>query len=592
MTATHETTVYDERPWTAQYGEGVRPDIPEPLFRTLLELLANACSRYPSQKITICLPNGLERTITYQELDQLSDHFAAWLRFDFGLRRGERVAIQMPNCLAFPIALFGVIKAGGIAVNTNPLYTEDEMLYQFRDSGARLLVILDMFAEKVQHVRDGGVQQVVTASLFELFSSLPRSFFEFVLRRKRQLPPKPKGSTTFRETLERGARHRATGAVRTDGTWVLPRLDLSEPEQIVGPGDVALLQYTGGTTGKSKGAVLTHANLLWGIGEFVEMAGRKIERGSGVSLAAIPLYHIFAFQERLMAQLYYGAQIVLAPSPRPIANLKNAFKKHRITTIAGVNTLYNALLQEPWFRENPPKSLKLSIGGGSAVVRETAEAWETLTGCALVEGYGMSETSCLIAFNPLQGETHLGTVGVPACNTRMRIVDELWNPVATGEPGELLVKGPQVTSGYWNDPEVTAATIRDGWLATGDIAIMEPDGYVKLVDRKKDMIIVSGFKVFPNQVEEVLMRHPKVVEAAVIGIPDEKTGEAVKAFVVPREVVDPKELEAFAREHLASYKVPKVYGFRSDLPKTLVGKILRKELRREEMEIVAALKSS
>lgn len=592
MSATHDNVGYDARPWTAHYGEHVRADIPEPLFRTLFELLANGCLRFGNQKITTCLPNGFERSITYNDLDRLSDHFAAWLRFDFGLRRGDRVAIQMPNCLAFPVALFGVIKAGGIAVNTNPLYTEDEMLYQFRDSGARLLVVLDMFGDKVRHVAEAGVEQIVTVSLFEQFPPMLRRFFEFVLRRKGELPPAPAGAVTFREALVLGARHKAAGALRANGTWILPRTDLSETEQTIAPGDVALLQYTGGTTGKSKGAVLTHANLLWGIGEFVEMAGRKIERGTGVALAAIPLYHIFAFQERLMAQIFYGAHIVLAPSPRPITNLKKAFRKHRVTTLAGVNTLYNALLQEPWFRDNPPRTLKLSIGGGSAVVMETAEAWEKLTGCAIVEGYGMSETSCLIAINPLQGELLLGSVGLPVCNTLVRIVDENREPVPIGEPGELLVKGPQVTSGYWNDPEVTAATIRDGWLATGDIAVMSSDGYLRLIDRKKDMIIVSGFKVFPSQVEEVLMKHPKVVEAAVIGIPDEKTGEAVKAFIVPREVVDAKELESFAREHLASYKVPKVYGFRNELPKTLVGKILRKELRREEMEVLAVLKNS
>jgi len=573
---------YAARPWLQHYPEGARADLPAPYFATPVALFADACRRFPNRPIWVCLPNGMAASLTYREVDRYSNHFAAYLRHHLGLKRGDRVAIQMPNCLAYPVAMLGIMKAGCVGVNTNPLYTEDEMIHQFNDSGATALVVIDLFADKLPKVvAQTSIRHIVRVSLVDFFPWLRRTFLQIMLRLKGKVPRCPVATTSLPAALRLGASYGAASRLEDDGSFVAVS-PAAKPE-VIGPDDTALLQYTGGTTGRSKGAVLTHGNLTWAVSEYFELSKPTMRPGEEVALVALPLYHIFAFQERFLAQLHYGAEIILIPSPRPISNLRSAFERWKMTSVAGVNTLFNALLAEPWFQADPPRSLRVCFAGGAPLMRDTAKAFEKLTGTWPIEGYGMSETACLIAINIPGTPGRLGTAGVPAPNNHVRCVDGDGNTVPLGEPGELLVKGPQVMQGYWQQPEETAKTLADGWLHTGDIAVVEKEGFLKLVDRKKDMILVSGFNVYPNEIEDVLLAHPKVQEVAVIGIPDPRSGEAAKAFVIRSdETLTADELRGFAREHLTGYKVPKQVEFRTELPKTPVGKILRKELRKEE----------
>lgn len=557
-----------QRPWLAHYPSGVEHELVSPAFRHMPDLLSKATTDYGDQiAFTQCMPNGMNGSLTYNEVDELSDAFAAYLREELQLDQGDRVAVQMPNCLAFPVVAFGIMKAGLVLVNTNPLYTASEMTHQFSDSGAKALVIIDMFADRLPEVVSAtGVQTVVTVRISEFFPPVIAGVIRLVQKYwNRSLPKIEVEHTSFQTALSRGKTLMGRSSGYLDG------VDLDT---------IAALQYTGGTTGVSKGAMLTHGNLVSNTMQMLQMLGQSIRPGKETVLTALPLYHIFAFTVNLIGFFHMGARNILVPSPRPPSNLKRAFENYKITWTTGVNTLFNALLNERWFIEHPPKHLIGSAAGGMALHESVAERWREVTGTPIVEGYGLTETSPVLTFNPFGGEVKDGTIGIPVPSTDVRCVKDDGTDAAVGEPGELVARGPQVMKGYWQRDDETANSMLDGWFRTGDIAEMDADGYFTIVDRKKDMVLVSGFNVFPNEVEERIAAMPGVNEVGVVGIPDDKTGEAVRAYVVAN---DPRpteaEIIAHCRESLAAYKVPKSVRFVDELPKSPIGKILRRELR-------------
>jgi long-chain acyl-CoA synthetase len=560
-----------DRPWVPHYAPGTRPEIGPVPYRHIADMVRQKSERHAaSTAFTQVMPNGMSGSLTYESVDYHSDEFAAYLRGVLGLSAGDRVAIQMPNSLAYPVVLFGVLKAGCVAVNTNPLYTPPEMIHQFSDSGAKVLVISDLFADRLPAVLPKTkVEHVVTVRITEWFPTIPSIVIRAVLKYvKKQLPPVTVRHTPLQEALGAGRERMAPG---TDLEAYLEGVELDS---------VAALQYTGGTTGVSKGAMLTHRNLLANVFQMLEMNGNYLEEGKESVLTALPLYHIFAFTVNLLLFYQVGGHNVLIPSPRPPSNLKAAFAKHPVSWFSGVNTLFNALNHEEWFRRSPPKALKMSVAGGMALHGPVAERWEQITGTPVVEGYGLTEAAPVVSFNPVGSTVKVGTIGIPMPSTEVRCVDEEGNPVGTDTPGELLVRGPQVMPGYWERPDETDKVLRDGWLYTGDMAEIDADGYIRIVDRKKDMILVSGFNVYPNEVEECISHHPGVAEAAVVGVPDEQSGEAVKAFVVRKDPsLTAEEIIKHCRQSLTSYKVPRQVEFRDELPKSPIGKILRKELR-------------
>jgi long-chain acyl-CoA synthetase len=518
---------------------------------------------------TQCMPNGMNGSLRFSELDRLSDEFAVYLRDVLGLQAGDRVAVQMPNILAYPVTVFGVLKAGCVLVNTNPLYTASEMRHQFADAGARALVIVDMFADRLPDVLPHtDIRHVVTVRVAEFFPAAIAGIIRIVQRYwDRSIPEIRVEHTSFQDALGAG-RQRAGGA------------DVASYASMLDHDSIAALQYTGGTTGVSKGATLTHGNLLSNTQQMLQMIGSHIEPEKEVVLTALPLYHIFAFTVNLLGFYQARCRNILIPSPRPPGNLKRAFENYRITWLTGVNTLFNALLNERWFAEYPPRHLRASAAGGMALNGSVAERWRAVTKTPIVEGYGLTESSPVLSFNPLDGDIRDGSIGVPVPGTEMRCVDEAGQPVPAGQPGEIVARGPQIMKGYWQQPEETARTLQDGWLHTGDMGVIDEDGYFRIVDRKKDMILVSGFNVYPNEVEDVIARLPGVREVGVVGVPDEKTGEAVRAYVVTGEPApSEQEIIRHAREHLAPYKVPRSIEYREELPKSLIGKILRRELR-------------
>ncbi|WP_422019168.1 AMP-binding protein [Roseibium sp.] len=564
-----------DRPWTAFYGPDVRSDIDAASYRTISDLIRSAADTYKSAPaFTTCMHNGMNGTLTFEQVDEMSDAFAVYLREVAGLAQGDRVALQMPNGLSFPIAAFGVFKAGCVLVNVNPLYTAEEMARQFQDAEPHALVIVDMFADKIPAATKGHpIPNIIVTRVAEFLPSLPRGIIGLVQKYwDRSVKPIEVPHIRFPEALAAGRDHKTRDHVEVDAY-----------HQSVEPDDVACLQYTGGTTGVAKGAMLTHKNLLMNMEQSLEMCP-AVQRGEEVALTALPLYHIFAFTLNLLAFYWIGSRNILIPNPRPLTNLKRAFENYKITWMSGVNTLFNGLCNETWFLDSPPKYLKFSSAGGMALQADVARRWEEVTGRPVLQGYGLTETSPVLSFNPI-GKTRDGSIGIPLPSTLLRCVDDDGNPVPQGERGEIAAKGPQVMAGYWNKPEETAIVMRDGWFLTGDIGVMEPDGYFYIVDRKKDMIVVSGFNVYPNEVEDCLALHPGIFEAAVIGVPDDTTGEAVKAYVVLNDKSLTKEaIRAHCKEHLTAYKVPKRVEIRDDLPKSNVGKILRKDLRAEELQ--------
>ncbi|HYB96277.1 MAG TPA: AMP-binding protein [Vicinamibacterales bacterium] len=560
------------RPWTPFFPPGTPADLGPLEYAHLPAAIRDASATYASQPaFTLALPNGSQGGITFGDVDRLSDQLAVYLREAAGFKAGDRVAIQMPNCLAYPIAVFGTLKAGLIMVNTNPLYTTAEMVHQFTDSGATGLIVIDLFADKVAAVLPKtAIKKVVVVKIADLLPPIKRLLIGAVQKYvKKMVPPITFDHVPLARALAQGRDRIAAGA---DPRVYARALDHNA---------IAALQYTGGTTGVAKGAVLTHGNLLANTIQGLEMWKPFLRLGQEVMLTALPLYHIFAFTANLMIFYLAGGRNVLVPSPRPLSNLKTVMTTEPITWFTGVNTLFAGLMHEPWFKEKSDWQLRGSVAGGMALVPVIGERWEAMTKTPIYQGYGLTETSPVATLNPFHRPKR-EAIGIPIPSTDVRFVGNDGQDVAFGEIGELWVKGPQVMQGYWQRPDETAAVLHDGWLATGDIARMDDEGYIQIVDRKKDMILVSGFNVYPNEVEAVLATHPGVADTAVVGVPDDECGEIVVAFVTKK---DPAVTEDAIRQHckqsLTGYKVPRMVVFKDDLPKSNVGKVLRKDLREE-----------
>jgi long-chain acyl-CoA synthetase len=543
-------------------------------FRHLGEMVDQTCERYAAQPaFTAVLPNGMFGTLSFAQVRRLSDAFAAYLREGLGLQPGDRVAVQLPNSLAYPLCAFGALKAGCVLVNINPLYTPAEMARQLRDADARVLVVIDMFADKLaEALPQTDVRHVLVARLTDLFPRVPGAIAHAVLKYwHRRIPACPVAATPLREALATGEELLRRGA------------DVASYSEALGHTSLAALQYTGGTTGVSKGAMLSHGNLLANMAQMRAHVGDELREGRECALAALPLYHIFAFTINMLFFFSAGARNVLVASPRPLSNLQRAIENYPITWIPGVNTLFNGLLNEEWFADYPPPTLRGSLAGGTALHEAVSQRWQRVTGTPVIEGYGLSETSPVVSVNPLGAGNRPGTIGRPVAGAEVRLVDAEGRDVAPGQPGELAVRGPQVMAGYWQRPDETALALRDGWLHTGDIAVRDADGYLRIVDRAKDMILVSGFNVYPNEVEDCIASMPGVAEVAVIGVPDGAAGELVRAYVVPSAgaTIAADAVREHCRRTLTGYKVPKQVEVRSELPKSPVGKVLRRELRDE-----------
>ena len=560
-----------ERFWLRNYPPGVPADVDVDQYSSLVQLMEDGFAKYANRNAYAFM----DRHYTFAEVDRHSRAFAAWLQ-GLGLARGARVAIMMPNVVQYPVAVAGVLRAGCVVVNVNPLYTPRELEHQLKDSGAEVIVILENFAAVLQQViAKTAVRHVVIASIGDMLGFPKGAIVNFAVRSIKKMVPAYSlpGSLRFNDVLDAGARGRYT------------------PVQ-TGPQDVAFLQYTGGTTGVSKGATLTHRNLVANVLQleaWVQPALTDTSRGPVpeqlVYICALPLYHVFALTVNMLGGIRLGSLNVLIANPRDIPGFVKELAKYRFNVIPGVNTLFNALAENPEFQKLDFSSMRISNGGGMAVQKAVADKWIRIAGVPIVEGYGLSETSPVATSNPVTSREYNGTIGLPFPNTEIAILDDAGQPVPLGQPGEIAIRGPQVMAGYWNRPDETAKVMTpDGFFKSGDIGIMDEQGYTKIVDRKKDMIIVSGFNVYPNEVEAVVAMHPGVVECAAIGVPDAKSGEAVKVFVVRK---DPSVTEAaimdFCKEQLTGYKKPKFIVFRDELPKTNVGKILRRELRDAEL---------
>ena len=529
-------------------------------YSTMLDVFEKSVARFADRPAF----SGVGVTLTYRDLDHYSRAFAAWLQNETDLQQGDRIAIQMPNIPQYPIAIFGAMRAGLVVVNTNPLYTTREMEHQFNDSGARALIVLANMASNVEKVLPNtGLEHVIVTELADLHKPLKRKLMNTVVKHVKKMVPAynlPK-AYSFPKVLKAGG-----------GLTYRPVSTQRE--------DIAVLQYTGGTTGVAKGAMLTHANLVANLLQVKPMVEEQMDEGKEVVVAPLPLYHIYSFTMNCGVMLESGSHSILIPNPRDIPGFVKELKKWKFTNFMGLNTLFVALSNNEEFRNLDFSNLKVTVAGGMALTKPTADQWQQVTGCEITEGYGLTETSPVVSLNPI-GKAQVGTIGIPIPGTLVKTIDDEGDDQQIGEAGELCVKGPQVMKGYWQRPEETSKSIdEDGWFRTGDVAMIQDDGFVKIVDRKKDMILVSGFNVYPNEIEDVVMGHPKVVECAAVGVQDDKSGEVVKIFVVPKEEgVTADEIKDYCRENLTAYKVPKHVEFREDLPKSNVGKILRKELR-------------
>jgi long-chain acyl-CoA synthetase len=547
------------KPWLNHYPSGVPEYIDLDEFHSIVDVLEKSCEKYRDNTAFICMGTR----ITYGELDQLSRNFAAALQTR-GLKQGDRVALMMPNILQYPVALFGILRAGLTVVNTNPMYTPRELRHQLLDSGARAIVVVENFAHVLQEVRDEvPLEHVFTTGIGDMLDFPKGTVVNFVLKYVKKLVPawKLPDARKFTEVLVEGSK--------------LPMQQVN-----VGFEDIAFLQYTGGTTGVAKGAMLTHRNLVANMLQARAWLG-DMEVGGEFIITALPLYHIFALTANCLTHMSLGSENLLITNPRDMPGFVKEMSRYPFTAITGVNTLFNALLNTEGFTDIDFSHLKTTLGGGMAVQRAVADRWKKVTGVTLVEAYGLTETSPAACINPMDMAEYNGCIGLPISSTECMIMAEDGREAPQGEPGELCVRGPQVMKGYWQRPEATAEVLTpEGWLRTGDIAIMTPEGYFKIVDRKKDMILVSGFNVYPNEIEDVIALHPKVLEVAAIGVPDEHSGEAVKVCVVKRDAsLTADELKAFCSENLTGYKRPRHVEFFDDLPKSNVGKILRKDLR-------------
>ncbi len=552
------------RPWLAHYPEGIPANVNVDGYQSLTQMLSEVFQKYSAQPAFSCMG----KTLSFKEIDTLSTQFGAYLHH-LGLEKGDRIALMMPNLLQYPIALFGALKAGLIVVATNPLYTPREMKHQFTDSGAKAIVICENFASNLQEIiGETDIKHVITTSIGELLGGVKGSVVNFMVRKVKRMVPaySINNKIEFKTALKEGKKY-------------------SIPQMEFKPNDTILLQYTGGTTGVSKGAELTNRNLLANMLQLKAIMEPYLKGKSNDCLCPLPMYHIFALSCNCLTLMSLGGHNVLVTNARDLSSVIKEFKNYKITLMTGVNTLFNALLNHKDFGSVDFSSLRITVGGGMAVQDAVANKWKEVTGCFLCEGYGMTEASPVVSANPFDGSGIIGSVGMPIPSTDFRVVDEDGKVLPEGEVGEIQVHGPQVMKGYYNKPEETKKVLTsDGWLSTGDIGKMIDRGYYKIVDRKKDMILVSGFNVFPNEVEDVLVKHPKILEAAVIGKPDSKSGEVVKAFIVKGDKsLTEKEVSEYCKENFTGYKKPRYIEFRAELPKTNVGKILRRTLREEEI---------
>jgi long-chain acyl-CoA synthetase len=554
------------KPWLDSYPEGVPAEVDLSEYNSIIEILEQSCAKNGDQTAYI----NFDSKLTYGELDSQTRNFAAWLQQQ-GLQQGDRIALVMPNILQYPVALFGALRAGLVIVNTNPMYTAREMKHQLVDSGARAIVIVENFAHVLDEIRtEVPLEYVITTRIGDLLDFPKGLLLNFVLKYVKKAIPdwKLPGSVSFSDVLKKGS------------GLTFNRVESNHE-------DIAFLQYTGGTTGVAKGAMLTHRNMVANMLQSKAWMGAAgIGLDTETVISALPLYHIFALTANCLVFMALGGTNILITNPQDMPGFVKELGKVPFTVIPGVNTLFNGLLNTPGFTELDFSPLKGALGGGMAVQRAVADRWKQVTGTTLVEAYGLTETSPAACINPMDLAEYNGCIGLPISSTDGGIMDDNGELLAQGETGELVIRGPQVMKGYWQRPEETEKVLTpDGWLRTGDIAVMTEEGYFKIVDRKKDMILVSGFNVFPNEIEDVIALHPKVLEVAVIGVPDAKSNEAVKVFVVKSDPsLSEEELRSHCAKQLTGYKRPRHIEFRDDLPKSNVGKILRRELRDEELK--------
>ncbi|WLI88763.1 long-chain-fatty-acid--CoA ligase [Massilia sp. R2A-15] len=553
--------------WLKSYPEGVPAEIDPDQYRSLVQLLDESFTKFADRNAYVCM----DKFLTYKELDACSRRAAAWLQ-SRGMKKGARVAVMMPNVLQYPIAIAAILRAGYTVVNVNPLYTPRELEHQLTDSGSEAIIVLENFATTLQQVLPRtGVKHIVVASMGEMLGAVKGMLVNFVVRNVKKMVPEFSlpNAVTFKDMLSQGARMSFAPVETT-------------------PQDVAFLQYTGGTTGLSKGATLTHRNVIANVLQSEAWSMPALNKAPVVEqitiVCALPLYHIFALTACAMWGMRVGAMNLLIPNPRDIGGFIKELRKYQVNMLPAVNTLYNALINHPDFGAVDFSALKICNGGGMAVQQAVNDKWRAITGVSIIEGYGLSETSPVATCNRADTEGFTGTIGLPVPSTDIAILDDDGVPVALGERGEIAIRGPQVMAGYWNHPAETARVMTpDGFFKSGDVGIMDADGYVKIVDRKKDMILVSGFNVYPNELEGVIAAHPGVLECAVIGVPDANSGEAVKVFVVRKDPsLTAEQLMDYCKRELTGYKKPKYIEFRTELPKTNVGKILRRMLRDEK----------
>jgi len=563
----------NENPWTAFYPEAARNYEESSIeVNHLAEVVDIAAQKYGSRPaVSTQLPTGACTTLSFNDIGRLTSDLATYLREIADLQTGDVVAVMSPNCIDFLLAVFGIFKAGCICTNINPLYTVPEMEHQLKDSKAKVLIIVDLFGDKVDAIiAKIPIRQVIKISLLDFFPPLKKVIMSFVLKKvKRMVPDMRTNHVTMAYALKQGAAKRTAGSIDVNIYRVGQTID-----------DTALYQYTGGTTGRSKGAELTHRNILFNAAMAISMVIDEVEpRDNDCALVALPLYHIIAFALIMLPGLENGAHCIMIPSPRPPSNLKSAFENHAITHFSGINALFEALLKESWCTAGVFKNLRFCSSGGAAQLVAVAERWEAITGVPIHQGYGLTECAGVLTMNPVGGN-RLGSAGIPVPDTIVKIINQHGVELPRGEVGEVIAKAPTIMKGYLGQPGVTEETIKDGWLHTGDIGVMDEDGYIQIVDRKKDMILVSGFNVYPNEIEDVIAKLDSVIEVSVIGVPNEKTGESVKAYVVSSDPdMTAEHVIAHCERSLTNYKRPKHVAFIKEIPKTPVGKVLRRKLR-------------
>ncbi|MDK9682586.1 long-chain-fatty-acid--CoA ligase FadD [Pseudoalteromonas sp. D15MCD-2] len=551
-----------EKIWLKRYPEGMPETIDPEHYHSLLDLFEKSFADYSD------LPafTNMGKVLTYSELDSATKRVASYIQNDLGLKKGDKVAVMMPNLLQTPVTILGILRAGCVVVNVNPLYTVRELEHQLNDSESSAIFILANFADTLEKaLPKTNVKHIVVTQVGDMVGGLKKHIVNFVVKHVKKMVP----SYTLPNAIKF-----ADALAGNEASYKKPEVDLN---------DLAFLQYTGGTTGVSKGAMLSHGNMVGNLEQVSGCLDKVLERGKEVVITALPLYHIFALTANCLTFMKYGGLNVLITNPRDMPGFVKELAQHKFTAVTGVNTLFNGLLNTPGFAELDFSSLKMSLGGGMAVQRPVAEKWQAVTKTKLMEGYGLTECAPLVTVSPYDLEGYNGSIGLPAPSTDIKLMLENGEEAAKGEPGELWVKGPQVMQGYYNRPDATAECLKDGWFATGDIATYDDEGFFYIVDRKKDMIIVSGFNVFPNEIEEVVAMHDGVLEVAAIGIPHEVSGEQVKVFVVKKDQsLTEKDIIKHCRDNLTNYKVPKLVEFRDELPKTNVGKILRRALKDEQ----------